>query len=536
MGVLDRFFGKKPVDVHGKLHNLLTGLSDIEQIRRLRYLIRAHYASPSVNDDGQTDCPLYYSSIEGIGGATNQTVAALKQLPIPNAPRDYRMVAGCNWVPTIVDYDVGCMINDFKLENCRAVEKSKVSAGLTELLQQILLESEQHCGSSINALLQHGASRGDAYLYPRLDQYIPSGVRVDLAAAEGVFPIISKWNKTEASGYRLVYQVQETDLGGSPESTPVIGDLKTHVQLVGKNGCAVFVDGKRDADMSGELPPTMDEVPIVHVAHRSCGDFFGVPSADADFIAGIDDLNVAWANLNSVMLYSFGQPAVVITGATGSSLPWTRRAVHYLPKDATVEILAYKELDKLIKVIEEKDKQLRGRAPQLVLLDLRSSSASVTSGAAMLVRLFAYDAYLAGLERQYTKAIDELFRKCAKLLGEYPAHGEVSVKIEWGARFPRDIQDMMKELEQHVKTFGKIRPVIERAARLAGYEESAIDEIVSNAERDNNAEMKGKETAAHGGGATGAVLAGRSAVPLPADGAKAVASGGKPPATFIKSA
>lgn len=531
MGILERFFGKKPVDLHGKQYLYTSGLSDIEQLRRIRYLVRAHYASPSVNDDGQTDCPLYYSSIEGLGGATNATIASLKNLPIMNAPRDYRMVAGCNWVPTIVEYDVGCMINDFKLENCRVYEKDKVSVGLTELLQQILRESEQHCGSSVQSMVQHGASRGDAYLFPRLDAHMPSGLRVDLASAEGVFPIISKWNKAEASGYRLVFQVQDTDLHGDADAQPSYGEIKTQVQLVSDKESAVFIDGERISDMSGGFPPTMDECPIVHIAHRFCGDFFGVPSADADFVSGIDDLNVAWANLNSVMLYSFGQPAVIVTGATGSSLPWLRRAVHYMPKDAKVEILAYKELDKLIKVIEEKDKQLRGRAPQLVLLDLRSSSAAVTSGAAMLVRLFAYDAYLAGLERQYTKGFDELFRKSAKLLGEMPKHGEVSVRINWGARFPRDIQDMLKELEQHVKTFGKIRPVLERAARQAGYEETAIDAIIANAERDNAAEMQQKETAAHGGGTTGAVLAQRkSAAAVGAPSAAAPAAVAPPPA------
>lgn len=504
----------KAFSVSGLRHGLdITALSETETIRQRRYLVRAHRADPSTADDGITDCPLYYSSIEGLGGDTGQTLATLLQLPKKNAPKDYRMVSLANWVPLMCTYDVGSMCNGFTWDGVKVRLNGKLNKKLSKLVRAVFSENHQRGCHTLSGWIHQGASRADAYTRIKRDRHFKSGIRLDLVPAEGVFPLFTPWSDKEVVGYRLVFQGMDVDFDVQhPDEKPVeLGQWSQYVELVTRKGTRVFKDGRPVGQRSSSAPSGLDELPMVHVPYRECDAFFGTPAADSDVVGAIDDLNVAWANLNNVSMQNFGTPVLLLFGVGEKThIPWGERMVKGLPKDAKAQILYFEGAEQLLKIIEEKDKVLRARIPQLVLLELRSASSAVTSGVALMIRLFAYAGYLEAVEKQFTKGIGDIARISLKLLGEWPADAEVEVDVDWGPRFPQDIREQIDRMKAATESFGKIRPVIEKFAKEMGFNTKEIEAIVENLERENEAEMGKKESAVYGSGVAGATLAGEA--------------------------
>lgn len=487
-------------------------VTDVEQARTLRYLIRAHYANPDHGDDGQTDCPLYYGSIEGIGGDTERTIARLKSLPKKNAASDYRMISPFNYAPKMVQTDVSCMVNGFKWDRLEVVVDGLKDDELSVLAQGLFVQAEHDDEWSLAGLLNCGAARGDCYTRPKPAPHSELGVQIEDAPPEAVFPFFDAWKKRRVDSYRMIYRIRPAVPSSDPAASPwPSGTYDVHVEHVNqagvevyRNGMPVVYDDNGDL-VSGPHPSTLDEIPMVHIPYRDAGDFFGAPAAPAGIIAAIDDANVEASNLKSV-LQGFGHPILAAYGIPdGGDLKWGRRMVKYISNpDAKLEFVVFKDLDPLLKTIDQKHAALRGMIPQLVIDDVRSGG---ESGVALAIRLYPYDTYLGQLERQFTKGLGAIVRIALKLVGRWPQRGKVEVKLDWGPRFPVDIMTRLAQGKAEVDLFGPIPEVLARIARREGYPEEEIQSILARVQDQQQADQLARETNAFGGGLLGAARA-----------------------------
>lgn len=487
-------------------------VSDVEQLRTLRYLIRAHYANPDHGDDGQTDCPLYYSSIEGLGGDTSQTIARLKTLPKKNAASDYRMIAPFNYVPKMVQTDVSCMINDFKWDRLTIVVDGVKDDELSVLAQTLFVEAEHVDDWSLAGLINCGAARGDCYTRPKPAPWTDLGVEIEEAPPEAVFPFFSAWKKRKVETYRLIYRLRPATPSSDPSASPFRqGVYDIHVERITSRGVEVFRNSEpviQDDDgnlVSGPHPSGLDELPMVHIPYRDAGDFFGAPAATASIVSAIDDVNVEASNLKSV-LQGFGHPILAAYGIPdGGDLRWGRRQVKYISNpDAKLEFVVFKDIGPLLQTIEQKHTALRGMIPQLVIDDVRQGG---ESGVALAIRLYPYDTYLGLLEKQFTKGIGAIVRIAFKIIGRWPQRGKIEVKIDWGARFPVDIMTRIAQGKAEVDLFGSIPEVLGRIARREGYSEEEVQSILDRVQSQQEADQLARETNAFGGGLLGAARA-----------------------------
>lgn len=498
-----------------KTFNVAT-VTGTEEARRLRYMIRAHYANPGEGDDGKTTCPLYYSSIEGIGGESSLTVASLKDLPKKNADETYRMISPFNVVPMAISRDLSSLMNEFSWDRLEVHIDGEKDDSLSEQAQAILRAAEESGEWTLHDFLYEGASRWDAYTRVSPDPDAETGVRLESVLAEGVYPWFHEWRRKQVQTYRMIYQLLPVQASNDPAySPPDAGQKDIYVERLTDRETEVFLNNRLiDADddgraVSGPHPKQLDEIPLVHVAYRPSGSFFGLGAVNSDIVSAVDDVNVEASNLKNVLL-GYGHPILAVFGMIDTpELEWGRRGVVGFPLGAEAEILAFKDVEPLLKTIEQKWNALRDSVVQFVLDDVRKGSRA-ESGVALRTRLFAYDTYLASVEEQYSKAIHKIIRIALKILGQWPTKGKVQVKTDWGPRFPEDTEQKVKQTESRVKFFGRIPEVLEREAIADGYDAAEVEAILDHAGRTAEAELRNQETAAAGGGVIGASAAERA--------------------------
>lgn len=486
-----------------------------EEARQLLYLIRHHYACTDCNSDGQTRTPLYYASIEGICGNKTVTLADLKDLPVPNPPADYRMVDLFNVVPKAVRTDVSCLMNEFTFNRLSVKVNGEVDDKLSQLARNILRESEKMKSWSLHGMIFRGASQGDVYVRVRPNKAYKTGVQLDLACAESVVPRLAEWNQRRAESYRSIYSVLDSDVPANMAMFSSASQLKTtFVEVLDKDGVQVFEDdvavekNEQDQLVSGPNPKGLDEPPMVHVAYRDSGEFYGLPAVDGDTVDLIDQANVEAANLRQATM-GFGIPNLFLFGASQEDARgffWGRRGVHGLPVDGSAKFLQFEGIPELLEILNRYGAVIKDRVVQFVIDDIRSGTTG-ESGIALEYRLFPYSTYLGHVELQLGTGVEDIVRIAFKILGVWPTDADVEVVLDWGSRFPVDTAGRQAQGKGRVELFGRLPEVLEREARQEGYDDKEVKAIVAAVSATNKAEQLAKETAAHGGGLFGATRA-----------------------------
>lgn len=486
-----------------------------EEARQLLYLIRHHYACTDCNSDGQTRTPLYYASIEGICGNKTVTLADLKDLPVENPPADYRMVDLFNVVPKAVRTDVSCLMNEFTFDRLSVKVNGQVDDKLSLLARNILRESEKMKSWSLHGMIFRGASQGDVYVRVRPSKDYKTGVQLDLACAESVVPRLAEWNQRRAESYRSIYSVLESDVPANMAMLSSASQLKeTFVEVLDKDSVQVYQDdvavevNEQDDPISGPHPKGLDEPPMVHVAYRDSGEFFGLPAVDGDTVDLIDQGNVEAANLRQVTM-AFGMPNLFLFGASqeeSKGFFWGRRGVHGLPVDGSAKFVQFEGIKDLLEILARYGAVIKDRVVQFVIDDIRSGTTG-ESGIALEYRLFPYSTYLGHVELQLGIGIEDIVRIAFKILGKWPKDADVEVVLDWGSRFPVDVAGRLAAGKTRVELFGRLPEVIEHEARQEGYDDKEVKAIVAAVSATNKADQLAKETAAHGGGLFGATRA-----------------------------
>lgn len=489
-----------------------SAVSGVELARQTAYMIRAHYANSGHSADGKTDAPLYYSSIEGLGGADGQTVAELKELPRKGADKSFRMIAPFNLVPKACRTDVACMMNDFRWDRLEVVVDGTRDDALTLWAQDFVRESERRRTWTLRGTLWTGASRGDWYARVKADRTFQTGARIDLALPEGVYPVFDTWLESEVRAYRMIYKVLAESMPTGPDQQlQQTGVRETHTERIDAERIDVWKDKVQvltdDAGNRVSGPHGLGRIPMVHGAHRDSGEYFGIPAIDDDTIALIDACNVDASNIHNLTHFVFGTPNLFLFGeADDSRFIWGRRAVHGLPAEARAELLSFEGLPDLLQSLEAKTKALSSQVVQLIIDEIRTSS-SQDSGVALAIRLFPFDSYLAQIEQQYTAGIGELVELGLRITGRWPQRGAVEVRLDWGARFPVDIMARLNAAKTQVDLFGPVPELLAELAKREGYPQQLIDAILAHHQERQQTQQMAAQVQALGGG----LLAARAA-------------------------
>lgn len=490
-------------------------LTTTEIARQRVYLIRGHYANPDHSDMGDTTCPLYYASLQGLGGDDSDNIANTKGLPRKNPPADYRMISPFNYVPDMIERDISCMMNGFSLERLKILFDGEEDQEAAEFCRAVIREnasSENGRLFSIRRFLLRAAGRGDDYIRVKPWPDFETGVRLDSVFAEAMFPIFAIWNTGVPIAYRTIFKIEQAKESAIQPEIMETGEYQTYVERVDVEGVTTFIDGKvvnsDDAghSLTGTHAPGVDEIPCVHFAYRDSGEFFGIPCADGDLVSAMDDANLQASHVNFVNLTTFGLPNLFLYGARleTSEFKWGARGVHTLAADAKADLLHFEGLEELIMNVKQRADAVRKRCPQFVIDDTRMTA---ETGVALAYRLFTYDSYLAQLESTATEALEDLCRLILKTAGQFKAGASFKVELDWGPRFPVDIQARLEQAKTRVALFGMIKEVIAREARAEGYTDEEIAAILAHTERMSQAQVMEREVAAAGGGMIGAQMA-----------------------------